>query len=122
MRFQWIKVLHGCFDHIVKPRCSHAGIIYNKRLIIFGGVNEQGFSGSNFFMIKLITENNEDIFFKNKFTENKRSLLTMKTHREVKDTNNGERKSIKNGTTEENNKKKNDKNKKINLNLLQNNK
>ena len=103
MRFQWIKVLHGCFDKIVKPRCSHAGIIYNKRLIIFGGVNEQGFSGSNFFLIKLCTENNEDIFFKNKNSENQRSLLTMKSIREVKDTNNGENKSIKNGKKRENN-------------------
>ena len=122
MRFQWIKVLHGSFDQIVKPRCSHAGIIYNKRLIIFGGVNEQGFSGSNFFLIKLNTELNEDIFFKNKNAVNKRLLLTMKTYRENKETNNGENKFNKNGKKEENNKSKKDKNKKTNLTILQLNK
>ena len=122
MRFQWIKVLHGSFDQIVKPRCSHAGIIYNKRLIIFGGVNEQGFSGSNFFLIKLNTELNEDIFFKNKNAGNKRLLLTMKTYRENKETNNGENKFNKNGKKEENNKNKKDKNKKTNLTILQLNK
>ena len=122
MRFQWIKVLHGSFDQIVKPRCSHAGIIYNKRLIIFGGVNEQGFSGSNFFLIKLNTELNEDIFFKNKNAVNKRLLLTMKTYRENKETNNGENKFNKNGKKEENNKNKKDKNKKTNLTILQLNK
>ena len=122
MRFQWIKVLHGSFDQIVKPRCSHAGIIYNKRLIIFGGVNEQGFSGSNFFLIKLNTELNEDIFFKNKNAGNKRLLLTMKTYRENKETNNGENKFNKNGKKEENNKSKKDKNKKTNLTILQLNK
>ena len=122
MRFQWIKVLHGSFDQIVKPRCSHAGIIYNKRLIIFGGVNEQGFSGSNFFLIKLNTELNEDIFFKNKNAGNKRLLLTMKTYRENKETNNGENKFNKHGKKEENNKNKKDKNKKTNLTILQLNK
>ena len=122
MRFQWIKVLHGSFDQIVKPRCSHAGIIYNKRLIIFGGVNEQGFSGSNFFLIKLNTELNEDIFFKNKNAGNKRLLLTMKTYRENKETNYGENKFNKNGKKEENNKNKKDKNKKTNLTILQLNK
>ena len=87
-RFEWIKVLHGCFDNIVKPRFSHAGIIHNKRLIIFGGVNEQGFNGSNFFLIKLETETNQDIFFKNNNSENKRGLLTLKTIRENKEGNN----------------------------------
>ena len=122
MRFQWIKVLHGSFDQIVKPRCSHSGIIYNKRLIIFGGVNEQGFSGSNFFLIKLNTELNEDIFFKNKNAGNKRLLLTMKTYRENKESNNGENKFNKNRKKEENNKNKKDKNKKTNLTILQLNK
>ena len=37
-------------------RFSHSGIIYQGKLIIFGGVNEQGFSGSNFFLIKLTPE------------------------------------------------------------------
>ena len=102
-RFEWIKVLHGCFDNIVKPRFSHAGIIHNKRLIIFGGVNEQGFSGSNFFLIKLETEANQDIFFKENNSENKRSLLFLKTIREIKDGNNKNEKN-KNGKNDENNK------------------
>ena len=122
MRFQWIKVLHGCFDQIVKPRFSHAGIIYNKRLIIFGGVNEQGFSGSNFFLIKLSTENNEDIFFKDNNAENKRLLVTMKTHREIKDYNNEESKMTKNLNNKEENSKNKNKNKKINLTTFKNNK
>ena len=84
LRFEWIRVLHGCFDSIVKPRFSHASVIYNKRLIIFGGVNEQGFSGSNFFMIKLLPENNQEIFLRSKNSENKRSMLAMKTIREIK--------------------------------------
>ena len=46
----------------------------------------------------------------------------MKSIREVKDTNNGENKSIKNGKKEENNKNKIDKDKKINLTHLHNNK
>ena len=78
-RMDWIKVEHGCFDNIVKPRFSHAGIIHHNKLIIFGGVNEQGFSGSNFFMIKLEPELNDDIFLKNKNTNNKRLLLRLKT-------------------------------------------
>ena len=86
LRFEWIRVLHGCFDSIVKPRFSHASVIYNKRLIIFGGVNEQGFSGSNFFMIKLLPENNQDIFLRSKNSEIKRNMLAMKTIRENKDT------------------------------------
>ena len=122
MRFQWIKVLHGCFDQIVKPRFSHAGIIYNKRLIIFGGVNEQGFSGSNFFLVKLSAENNEDIFYKDNNAENKRLLVTMKTHREIKDYNNEESKMTKNLNNKEENSKNKNKNKKINLTTFKNNK
>jgi hypothetical protein len=103
LRFEWIRVLHGCFDHIVKPRFSHAGVIHNKRLIIFGGVNEQGFSGSNFFLIKLITEKNQDVFFDEKKEQNKRSMLSMKTIREVKDDN----KKDENEINEENKKEEN---------------
>ena len=85
LRFEWIRVLHGFFDSIVKPRFSHAAVIYNKRLIIFGGVNEQGFSGSNFFMIKLQPEVNQDIFFKEVKKENIRNMLPMRTIRENKE-------------------------------------
>ena len=84
LRFEWIRVIHGCFDSIVKPRFSHSAVIYNKRLIIFGGVNEQGFSGSNFFLIKLIPEVNNDIFFKKRSSNNRRSMLAFRTIKEVK--------------------------------------
>ena len=77
-KFEWIKVNYGCFESFVKPRFSHSAIIYDKKLIIFGGVNEQGFNGSNFFLIKLETEDNNDIFLKKKKSEIKKNLLTLK--------------------------------------------
>ena len=55
-RWEWIRVNYGDFEQLVKPRFSHSGIIYQGKLIIFGGVNEQGFSGSNFFLINLTPE------------------------------------------------------------------
>ena len=55
-RWEWIRVNYGFFEPKIKPRFSHSGIIYQGKLIIFGGVNEQGFSGSNFFLIKLTPE------------------------------------------------------------------
>ena len=85
-RMEWIKVEHGCFDNIIKPRFSHAGVIHNKKLIIFGGVNEQGFSGSNFFLIKLEPEINDDIFLKSKNGDNRR-LLRLKTRIENNNNN-----------------------------------
>ena len=77
-KFEWIKVNYGCFESMVKPRFSHSGIIYDKKLIIFGGVNEQGYNGSNFFLIKLETEHNPDIFIKKKKSEIKKNLLVLK--------------------------------------------
>ena len=101
-RMEWIKVEFGCFDDIIKPRFSHAGIIHKKKLIIFGGVNEQGFSGSNFFMIKLEPEQNDDIFLQNKNAKNKRLLLKLKT---MIDTSNKDDENKKNNKKEESNKK-----------------
>ena len=86
-KFEWIKVNYGCLDSTIKPRFSHAGVIYHKKLIIFGGVNEQGFNGSNFFLIKLETESNPELFTKKKNIldiESKKHLLTLKS---IKDTN-----------------------------------
>jgi len=77
-------------------------VIYNKRLIIFGGVNEQGFSGSNFFMIKLQPEANQDIFFKEIKKENRRNMLQMRTVREIKDSNEKNHDSKKEDDKEEN--------------------
>ena len=103
LRFEWIRVIHGIFDSIVKPRFSHAAVIYGKRLIIFGGVNEQGFSGSNFFLIKLQPESNQDIFLKSKNLENKRYSLTLKTIKENKDITGKDGKMNKEDNKEENN-------------------
>ena len=104
LRFEWIRVLHGCFDYIVKPRFSHAAIIHNRRLIIFGGVNEQGFSGSNFFLIKLEPESKNEIFLKQRSSVTKRYLLTMKTIRETKDNKEGNDKDDEKDEKDENNK------------------
>lgn len=84
-KFEWIKVNYGCLEPFIKPRFSHAGIIYHKKLIIFGGVNEQGFNGSNFFLIKLETEDNPDYFLKKKDIENKKNLLTLKSIKSTSD-------------------------------------
>ena len=115
LRFEWIRVVHGCFDSIVKPRFSHSAVIYNKRLIIFGGVNEQGFSGSNFFMIKLQPEVNQDIFFKEVKKENRRNMLPMRTIRENKELNGKNNNSKKEDDKEENNNKSFNKSKKKKL-------
>ena len=108
-KFEWIKVNYGCLESIIKPRYSHAGIIYHKKLIIFGGVNEQGFSGSNFFLIKLETERNPEQFSKKKDIENIRHLLTLKS---IKDTNNDEEKGEKDKDKEKEKDKDKDKDKK----------
>ena len=115
LRFEWIRVVHGCFDNIVKPRFSHSAVIYNKRLIILGGVNEQGFSGSNFFMIKLQPEVNQDIFFKEVKKENRRNMLPMRTIRENKELNGKNNNSKKEDDKEENNNKSFNKSKKKKL-------
>ena len=97
-RFEWIRVKYGCFEPLVKPRFSHAAVIYKEKLIIFGGVNEEGFNGSNFFLIKLETEENPQQFLKKKNNqEMKKNLLTLKS---IKD---------KNGNDEKDEKKKDDK-------------
>ena len=79
-RFEWIRVKYGCFESLVRPRFSHAAVIYKEKLIIFGGVNEQGFNGSNFFLIKLATEENPQQYLKKKNNpEMKKNLLTLKS-------------------------------------------
>ncbi len=69
-RYEWIKVNYGYFEEYVKPRFSHSGVIYQGKLIIFGGVNEQGFNGSNFFLIKLTPET-----FSEKLSQKKRATI-----------------------------------------------
>ena len=104
-KFEWVKVHYGCFEFLVKPRFSHAGIIYDKKLIIFGGVNEQGFNGSNFFLIKLETELNNDIFSKKKKSDIKKNLLTLKIIKCLKENSkNEEKNNNNNGNNKEENK------------------
>ena len=92
-RFEWIRVKYGCFESLVKPRFSHAAVIYKEKLIIFGGVNEQGFNGSNFFLIKLETEENPHQFLKKKNNSGmKKNLLTLKS---LKDKNGNDEKDDK---------------------------
>ena len=105
-KLEWIKVKYGCLKSTIKPRFSHAGIIYHKKLIIFGGVNEQGFNGSNFFLIKLETESNPEQFYNKEDIENKKHLLTLKS---IKDTNNDEKKEDKDKDNKDNNKDNNNK-------------
>ena len=89
LKFQWVRVIYGCFESIIKPRFSHAGVIYQKKLIIFGGVNEQGFNGSNFFLIKLGTEDNPDIYLhKRKNSEIKKDILTLYSNDKKEDEKN----------------------------------
>ena len=81
-RFEWIRVKYGCFELLVRPRFSHAAVIYKDKLIIFGGVNEQGFNGSNFFLIKLETEENPQKFLKKKNNpEMNKNLLTLRSEK-----------------------------------------
>ena len=75
-RFEWIKVNYGYLDHTVKPRYSHSGIIYQQKLIIFGGVNEKGYNGSDFFLIKLQPDDlDERASPKSKKTKNQLTLV-----------------------------------------------
>ena len=81
-RFERIRVKYGCFESLVRPRFSHAAVIYKDKLIIFGGVNEQGFNGSNFFLIKLETEENPQKFLKKKNNpEMNKNLLTLRSEK-----------------------------------------
>ena len=116
-KFEWIKVHYGCFESFVKPRFSHAAVIYDKKLIIFGGVNEQGFNGSNFFLIKLETESNNEIFLKKKKSDVKKYLLALKPIKTIKEiekldekiniNNKDDNKKVKNNLIQNINKKKN---------------
>ena len=116
-KFEWIKVNYGCLESTIKPRFSHAGIIYHKKLIIFGGVNEQGFNGSNFFLIKLETESNPEQFYKKEDIETKKHLLTLKS---IKDTNNDEKKEDKDNNKKNRNSNLNRSVTKKNNNILKN--
>ena len=46
----------------VMPRCAHKSVVHNNRLIIFGGMNNQNYIGSNLFIIRL----DPDSFEKNR--------------------------------------------------------
>ena len=102
-RFEWIRVKYGCFESLVKPRFSHAAVIYKEKLIIFGGVNEQGYNGSNFFLIKLEPEENPQPYLKKKNNpEMKKNLLSLKS---IKDKNANDEKDEKKKDSKSPNKK-----------------
>ena len=67
-------------------------------------MNEQGFSGSNFFLIKLEPEINDDIFLKSKNGDNRR-LLRLKTRIENNNFNNNTNKDEKKNDNEKSQKK-----------------
>ena len=66
-RYEWIRVDYGEKEKIVRPRCSHCSVICRNKLFIFGGINEQTFNGSSFFIINLdINKAKEDLIINNK--------------------------------------------------------
>ena len=114
-RFEWIRVKYGCFKSLVRPRFSHAAVIYKDKLIIFGGVNDQGFNGSNFFLIKLETEENPQKFLKKKNNpEMNKNLLTLRSDKndekdDKKKDDKGSNKKTKLGLSSDKKEKKNEK-------------
>ena len=70
-RYEWIRVDYGEKEKIVRPRCSHCSVICRNKLYIFGGINDESFNGSDFFIINLdvnkakeslkLNENNNNI-------------------------------------------------------------
>ena len=53
--FDWIKIIlyNNFFNFKVLNRCAHSSIIYNNKLIIFGGMNNNNYLGSILFIINL---------------------------------------------------------------------
>ena len=52
-RQEWIRVDYGVKESKVKNRYSHQGIINHNKLFIFGGIDENRYKGSDFFIINL---------------------------------------------------------------------
>ena len=53
--FDWIIIIlyNNFFNFKVLNRCAHSSIIYNNKLIIFGGMNNNNYLGSILFIINL---------------------------------------------------------------------
>ena len=58
---QWHKVtLYSNIEGFkVMPRCAHQSVVYDNKLIIFGGMNNQSYIGSCLFIIKLAPDSFE---------------------------------------------------------------
>ena len=79
-RYEWIKVDYGEKEGMVKPRCSHCSVICSNKLFIFGGINDETFNGSSFFIINLDINKAKDNLLNNK-TKNSMSdkLISLKS-------------------------------------------
>ena len=53
-KLQWIEVITYSIEKInVFSRCGHSSIIFNNKLIVFGGLNSNNYIGSSLFFVDL---------------------------------------------------------------------
>ena len=57
--YKKINVLNDDKNFVVFNRCCHSSVIFNNKLFIFGGLNNENYVGSSFFIINLEYVNNE---------------------------------------------------------------
>ena len=76
-RYEWIRVDYGEKESIVKGRFSHCSVICRNKLFIFGGINDEFYNGSNFFIINLDVNKAKDSLIANK---NKNMLNKLHFH------------------------------------------
>ena len=58
--YKKINVLNDDKNFVVFNRCCHSSVIFNNKLFIFGGLNNENYVGSSFFIINLEYVNNEN--------------------------------------------------------------
>ena len=96
-RYEWLKVDYGEKEKIVKPRCSHCSVICRNKLYIFGGINDETFNGSSFFIINLdinkgkenlIMNKNNNNYFKKYQSLEKNELINNNAYKKEKKQNN----------------------------------
>ena len=70
LTYEWMEVMlySTLSDFKVLTRCGHSGIIYNNKLVIFGGMNANNYLGSSLFVICL------DTAYKNKIKSTDEAL------------------------------------------------
>jgi hypothetical protein len=70
LTYEWmeVKLYSTLSDFKVLTRCGHSGIIYNNKLVIFGGMNANNYLGSSLFVICL------DTAYKNKIKSTDEAL------------------------------------------------